>query len=178
MCVREDRGAIVLSLFESYYDRVYCFIRRSLPPEQAEDIAQELFVRLLEHRDLENRTISVSYLIKIADNLIKRRYQRNKRFQRWLESHDQRLEIGPDATAASDTPNALDDQALERALDVLSPEERDAVRLIVCQGMSYDQAACSLGVSVTTINNWKYRGLRKLKESVKQPDELAAGSAA
>ncbi len=166
MCVKEDRGAIVLSLFESYYDRVYCFIRRSLPPEQAEDIAQELFVRLLEHRNLENLTISVSYLIKIADNLIKRRYQRNKRFRQWLETQDQRRDIGPDATNASDAPDALEDQALERALDQLSPEERDAVRLIVCQEMSYEHAARSLGVSVTTINNWKYRGLRKLKQSV------------
>lgn len=178
MCVTEERGALVLSLFESYYDRVYCFIRRSLPPEQAEDIAQELFIRLLEHRDLENRSISVSYLIKIADNLIKRRYQRNKRFQRWLESQNQRRDIGPVAMAASDAPDALDDQVLEKALDVLSPEEQNAVRLIVCQGMSYEAAACSLGVSVTTINNWKYRGLRKLKESVNHQQQLAAGPTA
>lgn len=164
-----ERGELVLDLFERYYERVYCFIRRSQTPEQAEEIAQELFLRLMEHRNLENLTISVSYLIKVADNLIKRRYRRSKCFQRYLEVERQRHEPELGATIASESHPALDHQNLNGFLDDLSPEERDAVRLIICEGMSYEQAARSLGVSVTTINNWKYRGLRKLKDALREP---------
>ncbi|MCP4837460.1 MAG: helix-turn-helix domain-containing protein, partial [Phycisphaera sp.] len=41
--------------------------------------------------------------------------------------------------------------------------ERDAIRMVVVEGRSYAEAARSLGVSVTTINNWKHRGLEKLR---------------
>jgi RNA polymerase sigma factor (sigma-70 family) len=49
-------------------------------------------------------------------------------------------------------------------LDALSPREREAVQLVVCNGLSYQEAAESLGVPVSTVNNWKYRGIQKLKE--------------
>src|SRR5690606_8593177 len=60
---------------------------------------------------------------------------------------------------------ALDAEEFERAMEALTSDERDAVRLIVCQGMSYEDAARSLGVNISTINNWKYRGLQKLKHN-------------
>ena len=37
--------------------------------------------------------------------------------------------------------------------------------MIVCEGLSYEDAAASLGVRVSTINNWKYRGIQKLKQA-------------
>ena len=41
---QQSRANIVLDLFEQYYHRVYCFSRRSLPADSAEDIAQEVFL--------------------------------------------------------------------------------------------------------------------------------------
>ena len=79
----ELRASIVLEHFESFYHRVYCFCRRSLAPDMAEDIAQDVFAKLLQIERLPEMEISVSYLIKIADNLIKRGYNRNQRFQRF-----------------------------------------------------------------------------------------------
>jgi hypothetical protein len=52
---------------------------------------------------------------------------------------------------------------LETALGLLGKDEQDAIRLIVCEGKSYQHAAEALGVSVTTINNWKHRGIVKLR---------------
>ena len=86
MSPQESRATIVLDLFEQYYHRVYCFSRRSLSADAAEDIAQEVFTRLLKLERLPQIQVNVSYLIKIADNLIKRRYNKNQRFNRFLES--------------------------------------------------------------------------------------------
>ena len=158
------RAEMVLDLFDDYYERVYCFVRRSLPAEQAEDVVQEVFIRLLEHKRLERMTLSVSYLIKIADNLLKRRFARQQRFGRYLEETGQRQESVRDAVRAGPMP-ALDAHELDRAMGDLTGDERDAVQLIVCQGLSYEDAARSLGVTVSTINNWKYRGLQKLKHN-------------
>ena len=53
---------------------------------------------------------------------------------------------------------------LDDAMDQLSMDERDAIRMIIQDGKSYTHAAEALGVTVTTINNWKHRGLAKLKK--------------
>jgi RNA polymerase sigma factor (sigma-70 family) len=57
-------------------------------------------------------------------------------------------------------------KALHRAMEVLTENEQAAIRLIICRGLSYDQAARSLGVSVSTINNWKHRGVKKLRRVI------------
>ena len=160
-----SRAEIVLDLFEQYYHRVYCFCRRSLSPDGSEDIAQEVFTRLLQIERLPEMTISVSYLIKIADNLIKRRYNRLQRFQRFLEGNDG-FKHGARLTSNEpvDALN-LDDDLVQR-LQSLTPTERDAVELVICHGLSYQEAAQCMGVPVSTVNNWKYRGLQKLKETV------------
>ena len=160
----EHRASIVLDLFENSYHRIYCFCRRSLAPDMAEDIAQDVFARLLQIERLPEMQISVSYLIKIADNLIKRRYNRNQRFQRFLEANDARLEnTSGDSWADLDTEELGDD--VNSRLEQLSDEERNAVELVICHGLSYQEAAHSMGVPVSTVNNWKYRGLQKLKEA-------------
>ena len=81
MCDNAHRANRVLSLFEAYERRVYSFARQSLPPGQAEDVVQEVFVRLLEHPRLEELEISAAYVIKIADNLIRRNYLRARKFR-------------------------------------------------------------------------------------------------
>ena len=58
----------------------------------------------------------------------------------------------------------------------LTPSEGDAVRLIIIEGRSYEQAACSLDVSVSTINNWKHRGLAKLRKFVGKKPVVPDGS--
>lgn len=168
--ITNDRANRVLELFDAYYKRVFCFARRSLASGAAEDIAQEVFTRLLQVKDLESKEISSSYLIKIADNLIKRRYNKNQRKNRFIES--QREEAVRDLRHY--TPS--EDQQwspveITKALDSLPSHERDAVRLVVCEGLSYDEASASLGVPVSTVNNWKYRGINKLKAYAEATDE-------
>ncbi len=152
------QGQIVLDLFEKYYERVFMFVRRSLPRGEAEDIAQQVFVKLMEIKEIEQRTLSVSYLIKIADNLIKRRYLRAQRFGRYVVWHGSRFRaISPSTNQGPDA------EKLDQHLHRLSPDERDAVRLIICEGLSYEEAALAMDVPISTVNNWKHRGLRKLR---------------
>lgn len=176
MQITQKRADLVLDLFEQYYTRVFCFARKSLPAESAEDISQEVFSRLLQLKHLEELdVISVSYLIKIADNLIKRRYNRGQRFNRFLEAAHAETRDRRRCDASSETSSGLGRELTDR-LDMLPPSEREAVRLVVCHGLSYQEAAESLGVPVSTVNNWKYRGLQRLKEM--SDDERETGHAA
>ena len=64
------------------------------------------------------------------------------------------------------TAGDIGSDVLETALGLLAKDEQDAIRMIVCEGKSYQHAAEALGVSVTTINNWKHRGIVKLRKLV------------
>jgi RNA polymerase sigma factor (sigma-70 family) len=162
MQVPRTRAELVLSLFDNFYERVYAFLRKSTTPEVAEDLAQEVFVRLLQHPELERLTISVSYLLKIAHNLLRRRYARANRLRELLS--ERHVTDSTDGGFDTETlPIAVDGQVLQTAMGLLTSDEHSAVRLIVCEGRSYQHAARSLGVTVTTINNWKHRGLSKLR---------------
>lgn len=160
------RGQLVLNLFDQHYERVYWFARRSVDAPTAEDVAQEVFVRLLRIADLESRVVNSSYLLKVADNLIKRRHKQNVRQERFARerSFD---ECGTNLMGSHE-------EAPAESFDRLSDGERDALRLIVCEGLSYQAAAKALDVKVSTLNNWKFRGMRKLRgEEVDDVDSLA-----
>ena len=154
---------MVLELFDAYYERVFAFARKSAGPAVAEDVTQEVFVRLLQHPRLEELTISISYLLKIAHNLLRRRHTRSTRLREILDDEIRPRELR--RTSEFETPRSsrFDDSSLDRAMERLSSDEQDAIRMIVCEGRSYTHAAQSMGVSVTTINNWKHRGLKKLR---------------
>ncbi len=164
MQISQQRADLVLGLFEQYYTRVFCFARKSLPAESAEDIAQEVFSRLLQLKHLEQLDeISVSYLIKIADNLIKRRYNRGQRFQRFLGA----ASAEPQHRKVLETPEHPTIEVsrdMARRLAHLSPSERRVIEMVIVNGLSYQEAATSMNVPVSTVNNWKYRGLQKLKQ--------------
>ena len=171
MAATHERATLVLDLFDQYYERVYAFLRKSTTPDVAEDLSQEVFVRLLQHPELERLTISISYLLKIAHNLLRRRYARASRLRELLEGRapmDGGDEVAQSRSRAREGGGTGDigSDVLETALGLLARDEQDAIRLIVCEGKSYQHAAEALGVSVTTINNWKHRGIIKLRKLV------------
>ncbi len=163
---------LVLDLFDAYYDRVYAFARKSAGPAVAEDVAQEVFLRLMQHPRLPELTLSISYLLKIAHNLLRRKHTRGVRLNEILDEH-----IRPAEQRRFDehhAPIAADNSVLESAFARLSIEDQESIRLIVCEGRSYAHAARSLNVSVTTINNWKHRGLAKLRKHLQAEETLDA----
>jgi RNA polymerase sigma factor (sigma-70 family) len=176
MAATHERARLVLDLFDQYYERVYAFLRKSTTPDVAEDLSQEVFVRLLKHPELERLTISISYLLKIAHNLLRRRYARASRLHELLEERfamDGGDEVARSRSRTRDANGGADvgTDVLETALGLLAKDEQDAIRLIVCEGKSYQHAAEALGVSVTTINNWKHRGIVKLRALVQDDRE-------
>lgn len=176
MVVSPQRSTLVLELFDAYYERVYAFLRKSTTPDVAEDLAQEVFLRLMQHPELERLEISISYLLKIGHNLLRRRFSRSARLRELLEERVHREGGDPELGNSEDvsTAGGMTDGVLETALGLLGRDEQDAIRLIVCEGKSYQHAAEALGVSVTTINNWKHRGIVKLRKYIEEAGEATA----
>lgn len=152
MAPASDR-AVIASLTDRFYRRVYAFARQLTDPVTAEDVTQEVFLKLMRMDDLAQREIKSSYLIKMAHNLI-RGQRRREVSPTGAEAGDARPVAGGDAAGVD----------VGVKLDQLTSQEEAAIRLTVCQGLSLREASEALGVKVTTVTNWKYRGLKKLAE--------------
>ena len=159
-----SRAELVEGLADRYYARVHAFARQLTDRSTADDITQEVFARLMTVEALEDRTISVSYLLKAAHNLVRGLHRKEGRASRSREQLVQQMREAQKRLAQSaDVPT---DASVNRWLDTLPQHERDAVRLTVCSDLSLKDASVAMGVRVTTLTNWKYRGLRKLGEKV------------
>jgi RNA polymerase sigma factor (sigma-70 family) len=160
----------VLELFDQFYECVYRYARRSVEASAAEDIAQEVFARLLRLPDLVEREIRAGYLFQIAKNLIRRRFESERRFQK----HAPRL--GQDRDTPDSAPERRESATLAaRAIaSRLDERERQALELVTCRGLSYRQAALSMGVKVSDVNNWRYRGVERLRREAERGAEGGA----
>ncbi len=163
------RAVVVKQLAEKYYARVFSFARQLTDPVTAEDVTQEVFTRLLNVEDLENRPINISYLLKTAHNLVRGQHRRDVRAKKYLDTQAtaQRSEACVEAKPQLSAEQLAD--VIDSAFQRLTRNEHDAVRLTVCCGLSLKEASESLGVRVSTITNWKYRGLRKLAQQPEGP---------
>ena len=172
------RTLLVRTLYEAHHLKLTAFLTRLVGPDRASDVMQEVFFSLLRVDNLERRDITVSYLYRVGENLVRKGYHRDRRFREVLEdlrstTTDEEDRDSKGVRGAVQTV-CIRAESLGAAMGTLTNKEQSAIKLIVCRGLSHQQAAHSLGVSVTTITNWKHRGVKKLKEHLQIDQRLSA----
>jgi RNA polymerase sigma-70 factor, ECF subfamily len=150
-------------------DRVYGALRRfGLEPGEAEDVAQDVFLRAWRSIDrFEGRAQLSTWLYRIAFNEAQRRLARNASAAQGADpAGAERLRTvqGP----ASERPEArLEDRELtamlERALGELPDEWRAAVVLRDLEGLSTAEAARVVGVREPAFKSRLHRGRMQLR---------------
>ena len=150
-----DLGAFEL-IVERYQDMVYGLglsILRS--PEDAEEAAQDAFLKLFRARDQFDATKEVEpWLLRIAGNACRDRLRR----RRVVGSLPVMRDEGADALAqrvadpgASADNAAAMQQAVRAELDRLSERARLPLELKYLRGMTNQQIADALGISVSNV---------------------------
>ena len=135
-------------------------------PHDAEDLTQEVFVRVF--RSLASYTPGTfeGWLHRITTNLFLDQVRRKARIRfDALPDDAERLpsgERGP-AQLYDDTHFDADVQA---ALDALPPDFRAAVVLCDLEGLSYEEIAATLGVKIGTIRSRIHRGRSQLRAAL------------
>ncbi|TXB64465.1 RNA polymerase sigma factor [Phaeodactylibacter luteus] len=125
---------------------------------EAEDMAQEVFVRLFESLGQFRGEASLgTYLHRIAVNLCLNELKRKQRRQRWITW------LGPAVadTAADTPPEGLAD-ALQQALLELSPDARAVVVLRLVEGYPVKETAEMLGIPEGTVASRLARAQQKM----------------
>lgn len=133
----------------------------------AEDLTQEVFVRVF--RSLSSYTPGTfeGWLHRITTNLFLDQMRRRQRirFDALAEDAADRL-AGREPTPAQAYDDSHFDDDVQRALDHMQPEFRAAVVLADIEGLSYEEIAATLGVKIGTVRSRIHRGRAQLRREL------------
>lgn len=148
-----DRHAYVTLLFNKYRASILRHLSRLVPHEDAAELAQETYYRLLRHPDIVPiEGMARALLFQTAANLARdyRRRRVSHRSDQHVELTDDGLiqeHLGPDAYLAEEQARA----ALERALAQMPLETRTVFLLHRFRDLSYPQIAQVTRLSARTV---------------------------
>jgi len=166
------------ALFQRYYEPVYRLLYR-LVGDEADDLAQEVFLRLYRRPPPVTGAQLAAWLYRVASRL---GYNALRARKRW-EQHRDRLgqadgdaswqgtEIEPEAALAQREARASARAALARL------NERQAPLLALrAEGLSYHELAAALGVAPASVGALLARAERAFAKAYQQiADHIAAG---
>ena len=150
-------------------------------PHDAEDLTQEVFVRVFRSLATYTPGTFEGWLHRITTNLfldLARRRQRI-RFEGLGQDVEGRVP-GGDPTPAEAFDDRHLDSDIQTALRHLAPEYRAAVVLCDIEGLSYEEIAATLGVKIGTVRSRIHRGRAQLRDALehRRPRRPGGGRAA
>ena len=162
---RMDEGQFS-ALYEKYANDVLRFSFFYLGDRQrAEDVTQDVFVRLLTHAPDLAPGKEKAWLLKVAMNRCR---------DIWRAAWVKRVVLGSPAMELTPAPGNMEDslerQELLAAVRKLPADFRDAVLLHYYQGYAINEIAEMLNVPEGTISSRLSRGRKKLQEILKESD--------
>jgi RNA polymerase sigma factor (sigma-70 family) len=144
--------------------------RRGIVPADLDDVAQEVFLRLLRYDREELVADSRGYLFKIAANVASewsmRARQRFPHESSWLD------ELTDDRDTSTEMERTQRNRELHRALGELPPREREVLRLHFGEGLNYEMISARLGVTRRIVKRDVVHAYARLRLALTSTAEL------
>ncbi|MHB8757706.1 MAG: RNA polymerase sigma factor [Bacillota bacterium] len=153
------------ALVQRYQRVVYATAHRITgDPHDAEDVAQETFVRAYFALDrfIPIRGGFPAWLVRIATNLSLTRLRRRRESP--TEADERLPDLGPGPAEAAERDETR--EAVRRAVGELPDRYQTVVLLRFVQDLSYDEIAEEMGIPRNTVATWLRRALGLLEKSL------------
>ena len=152
-----------------WFERWHALIRHALSgrlqrKEDVDDMAQEVYLRLLRVRDLDLVRSPRSYLYRIAVNVAEE--WRLRAPQAMEHSSEPLGELQAAEEPAQDAELAERDAAVHGALNKLPLANRTALILQLRDGLTYDQIAEHMGVTRRAVKRYVANGYAELRHEL------------
>jgi len=136
-------------------------------PHDAEDLTQDVFVRVFRSLSTYTPGTFEGWLHRITTNLFLDQVRRKQRirFDALPDDAGDRL-AGREPTPAQVFDDSSFDHDVQAALDALPPDFRAAVVLCDIEGLSYEEIAATLGVKLGTVRSRIHRGRAALRDAL------------
>jgi RNA polymerase sigma-70 factor (ECF subfamily) len=158
----------IARLVDDHQGAVFNLCYRMLgDPGEAEDVAQETFVRMVTHLDRYDRTRAFkTWLLSIAAHACIDRLRRRR--VTWL-SIDEPLPAGDQPALADQAPGPEEtlerreqEALIQRLLGRLAPDDRQVLVLRYWYDLGYDEIAEATGATVSAVKARLFRARREL----------------
>jgi len=174
--VAEDDERAFTELVRRYQGRVANLVSRVLNDREcADDLAQEVFVRVFVHRRNYRQGSKLStWVFTIAANLAKNEIRRRVRRRNWF-SLDAMQEVFKDSVMALADPTEGQDRSMEReqlqevlgrAIATIPEKYRLSLVLRDIEGLAYEDIAVVLGIPGGTVRSRINRARSMLKRKI------------
>ena len=156
------------NIWEQLHDGLRGFIAKRVSNEaETEDLLQEVFLRVHRHIDsLQDPDRMVSWVFQIARHAIIDYYRSAERKRE--SPAGLATEIEEEIAKAIDTDESAAKYELSNCLrpmiDRLSADYREAIRLVELEGLTHQEAANKLGLSVPGMKSRVQRGRQQLRK--------------
>ncbi|HUC81116.1 MAG TPA: RNA polymerase sigma-70 factor [Flavisolibacter sp.] len=165
--LKEGDTSAFMQLYDHYHRPLYVFILRFVKlPGTAEDVLQDVFLKLWEIRERINPELSFqAYLYRISRNKV------YKLLKEMMKSEETRAGILQQISSSAEGPHLQlqwkqYNEVLQQAIYSLPPQRQRVFKLCREQGKTYDEAAAELGISKNTVKEHMAAATRFIKEYV------------
>jgi len=165
----QPKTDLVQLAFERYRGGLQRFLMRRLDHAQnAQDLAQEVYLRLLRVESADLIRQPRAYMYRIAAHVVHEFRLREEREKQCMTIDSEVLaEIAErvvDASIEEPWRHANAERELARLLRQLPPVERAIILLQKRDGLSYEEVATRLELSVHTVKKYLFRALLRLRQ--------------
>ena len=151
--------------FDEYHKRLLGFLTHDLNVEaEADDLAQEVFLRLLRLDEPEAINHPRAFLFRIAANVVSDWRDRYRRLR--IDAPETFEQLATDETPVKTLVSKARAKAVNEALKDLPPAQSAALVLRVKHGLTYKQVAEHLGVTERMVKRYVVKGYASLREQL------------
>lgn len=162
-CARGDDGSFC-ELVRRHGAALSAFFLRSGAGADAEDLSQKTLLKLHSARGRYAPTAKfTTFMFTVANRVLLDHVRSSRR------RADMLGRAGAEVPAAEEPPRTMGEaEDAEAALAALSPPLREAVVLVVMQGLAYGEAAQALGVPTGTVKRRVHDALLRMRRELER----------
>ena len=136
--------------------------------DEAEDIAQDVMLRLWQMHDELERYRSVEAIVALMARQLLRNHQRRKP----SEAFDETIIVSINTSPQDELEMKEDDEWLTRKLQQLPTTQRTLLYMRQVERQSHEEIARLLGIEITSVSTLLARARRALLEDIKRRNNL------
>jgi len=168
-------------LYEKYHQDVFQFLFYMVKSrEQAEDLVQEVYIRVLKsYKNFEGKSSQKTWLFSIARNVAIDSFRKQKGWkQRIIERFDWSTQQVKDTYPIPEevTIQKEEYQLIYRCLDHCTLDQRIVIVMRYIQELSIAETAEVLGWTESKVKTTQHRGLKVLRKEMEEMMEKEEGS--
>lgn len=164
--LRDLNPQVIAAIYDRYFSDVYRYVRYRVGDEQtAEDIASDVFVRLLEagQRGRGPQTNLKAWLLGTASHVVTDHMRRA--YRRPTEEISDNM-LDPLAVPVAELERRESERSVREAMTQLTPDQQHVLALRFGEGYSIEETADAMNKNINAVKALQFRALASLQRGI------------